>query len=280
MAKSRTKEYDGRFQWAKFIAEDYLKDFCMGVLLIGSVSYMRDNPEGLSSEDDIDLVGITNFSRLREENGKRSFKKLYDNLRQEDNDRILPFAIGDKIDTFSLLWHIQKYDVGLYFWDEAAFNNIISIPNNGVREERYENKQNRQFFGFDYGEDFTNQSSVNPYGTKLEFYGGEEIENGRVHEIYPYFEDKNEIYLGPQAMTMLMRPTVLYQNRFDFAGVIYDFNMGLRARLVEKYDEYGTSKCCLLNVLPKPLRNKIPGDLKSELGGKNVSLGKVVRCVS
>ncbi|MDD3175297.1 MAG: hypothetical protein PHU51_02370 [Candidatus Nanoarchaeia archaeon] len=240
-------EYEIRKTKAEEINEK-ISDLTIGLLLVGSVAY---NSEAVTSESDLDLVGILDFSKV-------DFQELYGRLDQNYEPLLVKHAKEGKINCVSVVWDMSEYEIGLHLWDKNAFERIVDLKG-----------YNFIFRRFNFGRNFQSTADVeilkNLKGEGKEvFKHPAEIEGGHVLRFYSFFEDASHIYSGIQMNNLLLDPIIMSEQGKYVSEGMDRFKDNLRRKLKTCYNT-SSSEVNLYNSLLPKLQGKITKDLRRKL---------------
>lgn len=242
-----TIEYNIRREKADEI-NDKLQGLSLGVLIVGSVAY---NPNAVTPESDLDLVGILDFSTV-------DFEELYKRLDQKHEPLLVEHASTGRINNVSVVWDTPEYEVGLHLWDKSAFDKVVNL-------EGY----NFIFRRTNFGRNFKSTANVevlkNLKGEEKEIYKDpKEVDGGHILKFYTFFEDGFDFYPGIQLNNLLLDPIVLSEKENSISQGIEQFKENLRERLTRMYGNI-SDDINLYNSLSPKLQRKITLDLKQKL---------------
>lgn len=242
-----TTKYENRRAKAEEINEK-ISDLAVGLLIVGSVAY---NQEAVTSESDLDLVGILNFSQV-------DFHELYRRLDQDYEPLLVKHAQARKINTVSIVWDTPKYEVGLHLWDKSAFERLVDLQGHNFIFRRNNLARNSKS---------TADVEVlkNLRGEEKEiFKEPEEIKGGHVLRFYSFFEDDSNIYPGIQMFNLLLDPIVMSEQSSYVSQGIERFKENIKKRLKSCYGN-SSSEVNLYKALPPKLQGKITVELRDRL---------------
>ena len=240
-------EYETRRAKAEEINEK-IGDLAVGLLIVGSVAY---NQEAVTSESDLDLVGILDFSKV-------DFHELYRRLGQDYEPLLVKHAQTGKINNVSIVWDTPEYEVGLHLWDKSAFERVVDL-------QGYNFIFRRTNFGRDFKSTADKEVLKNLRGEEKEiFKEPEEVEGGHVLRFYSFFEEGSNIYPGIQMFNLLLDPIVMSEQGDYVSQGIERFQENLRKRLKSCYGE-SSSEVNLYNALHPKLQRKVTAELRNRL---------------
>ena len=226
-----------------------ISDLATAVLLVGSTAY---NPNAVTAESDLDLVGILDFPTV-------DFEELYSRLGQQYEPLVAQYASEAAINTFSITWDETDFEVGLHLWDTVAFNNVVELQWHNKIFAR--TNSIRYFKSTSTDEIFRNLRG----GEKVLNKPPEKVSGGTILPFYPYIEDKSDFYIGIQVNNLLMDPIILSEKGTPISDGLIAFEENLRAKLDKKYGAAHDGNINLYNSLPERLQSKVSTDLRKRL---------------
>lgn len=224
---------------------DALNDV-VGLMIGGSVAY---NPEAVTADSDLDLIGVLDFSRA-------DFIELYGRLNQAYEPLLVRHAEEGRINTVSIVWD-EGFEIGLHLWDTSAFEAVVNMDGH-----------NRIFRRSDFGRDFKSTDDVevlrNLRGEERQVYKDpQNVEGGYVLKFFPCFDDGAHVYPGIQLCNLLLDPVVLNDLEFLRRGLC-EFHSTLRRRLMDCYGA-SSAEVNLCRALPDKIQGKLSADLRQRL---------------
>lgn len=242
-----TTEYKTRRAKAEEV-NGKISDLVVGILIVGSVAY---NQEAVTSESDLDLVGILDFSKV-------DFHELYRRLGQDYEPLLVKHAKAGKINNVSIVWDTPEYEVGLHLWDKSAFEKVVNLQG-----------YNFIFRRTNFGRNFKSTADVevlkNLRGEEKKiFKEPEEVDGGHVLRFYSFFEEDSNIYPGIQMFNLLLDPIVMIEQGDYISQGIERFQENLRKRLKSCYGK-SSFEVNLYNALHPKLQGKITTELRDRL---------------
>ncbi|MBU1988097.1 MAG: hypothetical protein KKD94_01285, partial [Nanoarchaeota archaeon] len=232
------KEYEVRKAKAEEIVEK-IRDLAEGILIVGSVAY---NPDAVTSESDLDLVGVLDFSSA-------SFKELYEKLGQRFEPLLVKYATEGKINNVSLVWD-EEFEIGLHLWDKGAFERVVNLGD-------YNLIFGREDFSRNFKSTSDKEVLVNLKGEKYEiFKDPKDVDGGSILKFFIYWEDDSGFYPGIQVCNLLLDPEVIYEKRGKISEGLKKFEINLKKKLKETYGS-SSEEINLHNALDVKLQNKV-----------------------
>ncbi|MBW3002271.1 hypothetical protein KY338_03870 [Candidatus Woesearchaeota archaeon] len=222
-----------------------IKKLAEGVLVVGSVAH---SPSKVTKKSDLDMVVVLDFRRV-------DFGKFYDAIGQRYDPLAVSYAVNKQVSNYSIIWH-EDFEISLHIWDVDGFNAVVNT---------YEDQRR---FTKDGQKPGSAGSPVEPmYSlTGLELLvekPHKDVPGGRILELYPFFEEDGELYLGIPANNLLTEPKILSERRgFISSGIAF-----LKKRLTDRVRRlYGSFEDLSLYKAQAPkVQKKMAPELKEKL---------------
>ena len=217
------------------------------VMIVGSVAY---NPQAVTPASDLDEVAIADFTQV-------DWQEFERNLGQPINPTCVKYARSGAINSFSVVWDTEHFEVGLHMWDLSAIRNVVNpkVHNHVFRPDNFDR-------GFSSTAD--EETLFNLRGEKRSFYKNpQQVEGGTILDFYPLVEADGDIYVGIQLNNLLLDPCFLFYHG-EAESLLNSWSVSLRTRLIATY---GTSseEVNLVNSLDPRLRAKLGPELERRL---------------
>ena len=231
---------------------DKVSPLGLDLLIIGSVAY---NPEAVTKESDLDLLGICDFSKI-------DFAKLYEILGVEYDKDVAHNAKNGLINNLSIVWMADGFETGLHLWDISAFNNVVNLagPNTTFRSEKPDGavkqlqaRADKQIFRSLSGheKEVDKEPKKIPGGVALKFF--------------PYLKDGSEFYPNIQIYNLLLDPVIMAKNKTYIETGLQHMKGMLKNKLQRICGTNHRKEINLLTPLPEKIKEKIPQELKIKL---------------
>jgi len=232
--------YQKRMELARTIS-DNINSFTTSMLVVGSNAY---NPDLVSEKSDLDFIAVVDFKRT-------DFDAIESKLGVELNKNAVKQAKIGKIGMFDLQFELDGVEIGIYFRDILAFNQICNL--NGVVKR------------FTTGKHIPASCILGDLqGNEKEFYNFEEVEGGRIIDIYPAVFEKDNLYIGVQVQNLLLNPVILKGEEF-VGESINNMKIKLREELIGRYGDLDRTKFNLIKTFPERIIIRLKPELRKQL---------------
>ena len=231
-------EYEKRFDAAQELGKS-LDEISLGAIIVGSVG---NNPNGATDKSDLDITVIQDFSKL-------DFRKLYKKIHQSYDEVAVKAVQEGKANIIISRWVKGGFETGLNICDKQVLEQITAMsskPVHVIREPSFSGVSRSEHIISMRGEPL----AVNPTLKK-------EYEEGRIIQVlHPFFEDKNDIYVGVVLDTLLLSPHILFQHQNYMDNQLKNLNKKFAEHIVRKY---GQKRIALSSIshLPENVAKKI-----------------------
>jgi hypothetical protein len=221
-------------------------------IIVGSVAY---GPESVTSESDLDLLGICKFSSI-------DFEELYAQLGGTLDANAIQLARSGTINNLSIIVTIREIEVGLHLWDISAFNSVTHFVGNvfTFRSDQQDAAKTVLQARADI-QVFKSLSGAEKIVNKLP----RKVPGGTVLHFYPFIEDEGECYPNIQIYNLLLDPVILAEHKSYIETGIEEMKLMLKDKLLRIYGKTHSPQICLYVPLPEKIKKKIPADLKRRL---------------
>ena len=181
-----------------------IKKLTEGVLVVGSVAH---SPSRVTAKSDLDMVVVLDFRHV-------DFDKFYAAIGQRYDPLAVSYAANRQMSNYSIIWH-EDFEISLHIWDVDGFNAVVNT---------YEDQRRFAKDGQKPGAAGSSVESMYSF-TGLELLvekPHKDVPGGRILELYPFFEEDGELYLGIPANNLLTEPKILSERRdFVSAGIAF-----------------------------------------------------------
>jgi hypothetical protein len=236
------------------IAENVAKTVAsMGVdiVIVGSVAY---GPDAVTTESDVDLVGICSFRTT-------DFEKLFSEFGLHADSNAVRYANDGSITNLSIIFRVEGIEVGLHLWDRSAFDGVTQFLG-GVKTFRSDLPD-------EAGKPLQARADTQTFrslrGTeKVVGKNPKQVEGGTILDFFAFDEDVTEFYPNIQLYNLLLDPVALTDKAYIADGIA-TMNRLLKEKLIAVYGADHSSEVSLCNALPDKIKKKIPPSLRERL---------------
>ncbi|MBT4538710.1 hypothetical protein HOC32_00315, partial [Candidatus Woesearchaeota archaeon] len=228
-------EGEKRLSYANELSE-VLAPYIDSLLLVGSVAY---NSEAVTTESDLDLVGIVDFKR-----NLPAITRIQQRLPVEVQLNHLRYLKLGQANMYSLVWNNDDFQIGLHLWGKDVLENVVELtgPN--------------KYFKSTVKDVSTHERLISPTGKEYVIQSRVEHTDGTILDVWPCKTENAEVYFGTQVRNLLLRPNVLYDSTRNIETQLTKFKNHLLHKIATTYERPKTLDLAI--GLPERIQSKLP----------------------
>ncbi|MEK6886459.1 MAG: hypothetical protein AABW88_01375 [Nanoarchaeota archaeon] len=220
------------------------KEFFESIFVGGSVG----RGYGVTAQSNLNITAIGDLRNLE-------YKAFCKTIHQPYDAIIEKCLKEGKANVVVIRWK-KDFEIGLNLWDKQALELIVSLSHKPLRV-----LGRADFNGISLSEKLfgLKGEELIPSPNHREEYGG-----GVIQKLHPFYEDKDDIYIGVFPNTLLMKPRILSDNKNYLSHKIKELGLNLSEH-IERIHDKKRRNLSFMNALPDKIKDKVPRELRQEL---------------